>query len=359
MKIQGFLKFGQEPQFKEEDEVIKIGLPSETEVKSDGDWTPAEFLVALLDPYLPRYEKNLEQEFFLYKNFLLNMNLNPNFYRYVVKETKNLKWMKNHRKELAYLLLLDILSANTPTIKTANVEYDEDYREEDRTRQRRLLRNEYYPELFFKPAEYLEIRRDEREKHYSTVVTENMLDFGEEYMSTVPFMWTLNQQFTNNLPLQKELDHWDYLNTCIRIVSADEIRDLIKFGDELNEALDRVLLRVKELDGDRKFIVDEIRERTDLVEQFRAILNTAIYVRWFNKKTMSQREKLLEKKRRLLYSESEAQKIVPLLLEYYQDPELVIAYIYFGEQAFKVLKKPKYANLLNQERKKLETTNHT
>ena len=58
-----------------------------------------------------------------------------------------------------------------------------------------------------------------------------------------------------------------------------------------------------------------------LVEQFRAILNTAIYVRWFNKKTMSQREKLLEKKRRLLYSESEAQKIVPLLLEYYQDPE--------------------------------------
>jgi acyl carrier protein len=269
------LQFGQEPLCKEDDKVIKIGPPGDDEEKSSDVWSPASFLLALMDPYLPRYHENVQRDFFLYKNFLWSMDINPHFYRFITKETKNIKWMKNHRRELAYLLLLDILSEDIPTIKKANLEFQEDYREEDRTRQRRLLRNEYYPELFLNPTDYIEKRMDERNKNNSTIATEN-LDFGRDYMSSFQLMMALNQKFVANLPPQKELDYWDGLNACIKLVSADEIQDIITFGDELNEALDRVLLRVSNLDGDRKIIVDEIRKKTDLIEQFRINLNTAV-----------------------------------------------------------------------------------
>jgi len=165
-------------------------------------------------------------------------------------------------------------------------------------------------------------------------------------------MMALNQQFSINLPSQRENEWWDYYHACIKLVSADEVRDILDFGYELNEILDRVLLRVNGLDGDRKLIVEEIRRKTDIIEQFRSLLNMAVYVRWFNLKTLNARQKLLEKRRRLKYTESEAQKIVPLLKEYCKDLELVSAYIYFGARAFTALGKPKYAELLKNERKK-------
>ena len=135
-------------------------LFGDDEEKSSDVLSPASFLLALMDPYLPRYHENVQRDFFLYKNFLWSMDINPHFYRFITKETKNIEWMKNHRRELAYLLLLDILSEDIPTIKKANLEFQEDYREEDRTRQRRLLRNEYYPELFLNPTDYIEKRMD-------------------------------------------------------------------------------------------------------------------------------------------------------------------------------------------------------
>jgi len=343
-----------EPSDNVEDEdgplLFKLPAPSED---SDDVISPASFLNALIEPAIPRINEKKRRDFFLYKRFFWGMDLNPHFYRYVVKETKNIGWIKHHRSELAYLLLLDILSEQAPTIQDANKEFREDHKDEDRTRQRRLLRNEYYPELFFQPSMIIERSRDERVGNYSTLLTEG-LNFGEEYMWAFQLMMALNQEFSNNLPSQRENEWWDYHHACIKLVSADEIRDIIDFGYELNEVLDRVLLRVTRLDGDRKLIVEEIKKKTDIIEQFRSLLNMAVYVRWFNLKTPNARQKLLEKRRRLMYKESEAQKIVSLLLEYCKDPELVSAYLYFGERAFTALGKPKYAILLKKERKKLD-----
>jgi len=326
-------------------------LPGPAEDFGDAN-SPVSFINALIEPAIPRINEKKREEFFLYKNFFLGMDLNPNFYRYIVNKTKNIRWIKNHRSELAYLLLLDILSEKAPTILEANIEFREDYKDEDRTRQRRLLRNEYYPELFFKPALLIERNGDERVGNYSTLITEE-LKFGEEHLWSFQLMMALNQQFLNNLPPQRDDEWWDYHHACIKLVSADEVRDILDFGYELNEVLDRVLLRVSGLMGDRKLIVEEIRRKTDIIEQFRSLLNIAVYVRWFNLKTLNARRKLIEKKRRLKYTESEAQQIVPLLMEYCNDPELASAYIYFGARAFTALGKPKYAELLKNERRKL------
>lgn len=336
----------------DEDGPLLYELPAPSEDSGDVI-SPASVLNALIEPAIPRINEKKREDFFLYKRFFWGMDLNPNFYRYIVNKTKNIRWIKNHRSELAYLLLLDILSEKAPTIQDANIEFREDHKDEDRTRQRRLLRNEYYPELFFKPTLFIERNRDERVGNYSTLLTEG-LNFGEEHIWSFQLMMALNQQFSNNLPPQRANEWWDYHHACIKLVSAEEVRDIIAFGYELNEVLDRVLLRVSGLDGDRKLIVEEIRRKTDLVEQFRSLLNIAVYVRWFNIKTPKARQKLLEKRRRLKYTESEAQKIVPLLMEYCKDPELVSAYIYFGARAFTALGKPKYAKLLTIERKKLE-----
>lgn len=315
--------------------------------------SPISFINALIEPAIPRINEKKREDFFLYKRFLWGMDLNPNFYRYIVNKTKNIRWMKNHRSELAYLLLLDILSEKVPTIQEANTEFREDHKDEDRTRQRRLLRNEYYPELFFKPTLFIERNGDERVGNYSTLITEG-LNFGEEHIWSFQLMMALNQQFSNNLPSQRENEWWDYNHACIKLVSTDEVRDILDFGEELNEILNRVLLRVSWLDGDRKLIVEEIRRKTDLIEQYRSLLNMAVYLRWFNRKTPKARQSLLEKKRRLSYTESEAQEIMPLLMEYCKDQELVSAYLYFGARAFTALGKPQYAELLMNERGKLK-----
>ncbi len=336
----------------DEDGPLLFNLPGLAEDFSDVI-SPVSFINALIEPAIPRINEKKREDFFLYKKFFWGMDLNPNFYRYIVNKTKNIRWIKNHRSELAYLLLLDILSEKAPTIQDANIEFREDYKDEDRTRQRRLLRNEYYPELFFKPTLFIERNSDERVGNYSTLITEG-LNFGEEHIWSFQLMMTLNQQFSINLPSQRENEWWDYYHACIKLVSADEVRDILDFGYELNEILDRVLLRVTGLDGDRKIIVEEIRRKTDIIEQFRSLLNMAVYVRWFNLKTLNAGQKLLEKRRRLKYTESEAQKIVPLLKEYCKDQELVSAYIYFGARAFTALGKPKYAELLKNERRKLE-----
>lgn len=111
--------------------------------------TPEKARFNCITSMLPKWEDNLQQDYRLYKNFIRNYDYNPHFYRFLLKETKNITWIKNHRSELSYLLLLDILSETTSTIYDANQEYDEDKKDKDRTRQRRLLRNEYYPELAF------------------------------------------------------------------------------------------------------------------------------------------------------------------------------------------------------------------
>ena len=335
---------------EEKDGIVTLKIPIAQE-GSEGITLRELFRNSLFDLLSPKIDENIQRDFFLYKRFIWGMDLNPNFYRYIVKQTKDLEWVKNHRSELAYLLLFDILSEQAPTIQGANIELKQDYQNEDRTRQRRLLRNEYYPELFFEPTKYFERGGDERVGNYSTLFTEN-LNFGEEYMEAFQLTMALNQQVSTHLPSQKENEWWDHQQAYIKMVSAEEVRDIINFGTELNEILDRVQLRISWWGGDRKLIVDEIRRKTDIIEEFRALLNMAVYLRWFNRKTPEARQRLLEKKRRLSYTKSEAQEIAPLLMEYCDDPELVSAYLYFGAKAFSAIGKPQYAELLMNERRK-------
>jgi len=104
----------------------------------------------------------------------------------------------------------------------------------------------------------------------------------------------------------------------------------------------------------RNLIIDEFRDKPtrDIIEEYRSLLNMTVYIRWFNRKAPEARQRLLKTRRRLSYSESEAQEIVPLLGEYCNDSELVSAYLYFVAHAFTALGKPQYAELLMNERRK-------
>jgi hypothetical protein len=331
---------------------VIIRIPIKKELLEDAE---RPFFGFLENYFIPKIDHEKMQDFWFYKNFYWAMKLRPNFYRYTLKEVKKVRRVKQHRIGLTYLLLYDLLSQKVPTVKDANQYLEEEGKSID-DRQRRLLRNEYYPDLFFRPIpELFSRKKDKRVDNFSSVLT-NVPNFGFDYWQAVSLTMNYNQMFNEHLPPQHEFDKLDYLSNCIRLVTVDEIEDILSFGNELNEILDRVILRVGDIDEERGLMVKEMRKKTEIIEEFRTLLNTATYIRWFQIKTYKQRMEFLKKNRRLTYSKEEAEHIVPLLLQYYQDPELVSAYLYFGAKAFEAYKKPKYAKLLYNVRSKLVRT---
>ena len=95
----------------------------------------------------------------------------------------------------------------------------------------------------------------------------------------------------------------------------------------------------------------EIRQRNDIIEEFRDLLNAAVYIRWFSEKTLKQRLKYLNTRRRLTYSDEEVDRIKPLMEKHFKDSELITAYLYFGEKAFQKYGKPEIAKKLKKIRK--------
>lgn len=334
-------------------DIVSLKIPIREPEEGD-EIDPNPFGSWLIDMVTPKIDNVKMQDFWAYKNFYWMMELQPSIYRYTLKKIKKIKWVQEHRAGLAYMLLFDLLSEEIPNLRDANISLDEEKIQKDEVRQRRLLRNEYYPELFFQPISNLvRKKQDRRIENYTSILTDHP-KFGIEYWQANSIANIENQRFNEHLPQGQDFENQIQLSRWIRKVTANEIEDIIEFGNDLNLALDRVLSRIKWLDGDRNLIVKEIRQRNDIVDEFRDFLNAAVYIRWFSEKTLNQRLKYLNTRRRLSYSDEEANRLIQLMEKHYKDFELITAYLYFGQKAFQKFGKPDIAEKLENIRKNMK-----
>lgn len=246
------------------------------------------------------------------------------------------------------------------TIQELNDYQEEEKISKDVARQRRLLRSKYYPELFFRhPKELVQIdpvyKPDGNVSYFSTVTMENP-SFGNDFIWTVPLMMSLNQQFSAGLPDEKRQEFLDSVTALTKLVSLDEIKDILNFGDELNQALDRVTLRVNSYDAERQLLVNEIRKKTEIIEEFRELLNIALLTRWFCIKSKNERKAMIEHGHNIRMKRKEITEAVDLQIIHYGDAELVYAYLYFTAQGFKNIGMGKYASWIEEERQRIKSS---
>jgi len=104
---------------------------------------------------------------------------------------------------------------------------------------------------------------------------------------------------------------------------------LLAAGDE--EVLKSVMLRVTTIDGDRQLLADEIQRKTEVVDSFRELINTALLTRWFCIKSKQEKYKMLNRRHRIKFTKEEAMEAVESLLRYHNDPDLVYTFLYSAE----------------------------
>lgn len=287
-------------------------------------------VVENIDSSLNKNEKKrVLTEYSQEKFFTLKLNTEPGFFQYVLREIGKQDLARTHRRELAYLVMLDVLNPKTTSVKESELETEED---ELTSRTRRSIRNEYYPEIFFRPPIGLFTRKvDERVQPYKTVFTQDP-EFDQETLEKAAFIGSIHDaaMYPHYKTIQKIME----IHTGLRLVNPNEITDLKAFGDELNDAIDRVQKKIKTLDAERRSLVEDIRDRTRIVEELKFTLDSAIRFYWFNKKTEAQKEAILKHRFKLQFSREDAKKAVEENMAYFEDPPMVCDYISRGANSF-------------------------
>lgn len=346
-----FLKSKRRYKEKEEESVIKIQTGDED---SDG----IHFLDILLRPFLPKVNRAGEEAFFLYKNFQVKLQLEPGFYLDVLKKVRKLGWFKAHRQQLAYLILFDILHPELPTIQELNRYAKEERVTKDESRQRRLIRSNYYPEFFFiHPKSLVEIdprkRTDGNVSYFSSISTTQDLDFGKDYVFSAPLAFDMIQNFEASLSNMNGREWKRASAALIRKSFLEDVKDFLEFGDDLISVLKRIRRRIGVLDGERALLADEIERKTEVIEGFRNLLNTALLTRWFCIRSLNERKDMLVRGHRIKMRRSEFGEAVKTLSTYCEDTELVNKYLFFVKDAFDKCGLREFAEWANDERSKL------
>lgn len=288
--------------------------------------------------------KRILKEYALDKTFIMKLNTEPGFFQYVLKEVGKLDLVRTHRRELAYLVMLDVLNPETTSVRESELEIDED---ELTSRTRRSIRNEYYPELFFRPPIGLFTRKvDERIQPYKTIFTEDP-EFDQNTLEKAAFLGSIHDAAVH--PYLETIEKIMEVHASLRLVNPYEITDLRAFGDELNVAIDRVQKKIKTFDPERRSLVEDIRERTRIVEELKLTLDSAIHFYWFNRKTEKQKEEILKHRFELGYTREDAKKAVEENMAYFEDPPMVCDYISRGANSFMFLKRYDIAVWLYEE----------
>ncbi len=288
------------------------------------------FTVEKIDQAINEEERRrILSDYLLSKNLSLKLNTDPGFLQHVTNQVRNLGWARQHRRELAYLIMLDVLSTKQTSVRES--EYEEGL-DELTSRTRQSIRHEYYPEIFFRPPARLFVRKvDKRIHSYKTVFTDAP-EFDEETLMKAATLGYMADQPI--LPHLKSIDKMMEWHTGLRLVNPHELEDIRVFGDELIDAIDRVNKKSTGLDSERLSLVEEIRGRTRIVEELKITLDSAIQHYWFTKKTEKQRREMLRHHFELQYSHDDAKKAVEENMAYFEDPPMVCDYFSRGAQSF-------------------------
>ena len=167
-------------------------------------------------------------------NFLTNRSLQYGFYRFLKKEMKQDTWVKRHKTELVFFILLDLLYPEHATLKGSRAEpFDlpDNLRifieQRLSTRQsRRILRDEY-PELFFSPPKNIRKKLDDnRLNPFTSIFSEIPIDDSPESAAAMQLL-TIQQLASMNY--QDLIDEQREIGAHLRMVDPDDLEDLNEF----------------------------------------------------------------------------------------------------------------------------------
>lgn len=237
--------------------------------------------------------------------FPLRMTINPGFYRFIVKRLHNVGWIKEHKKELAKLLLVDLLQPVATLKKAINVS-DKSYTYRHR---RRIIKE--YPELFFTPPEgSITELDDNRASPFNSIFT---VDYFFDEEEKIEARKLVKMMHVTQLPYEAEYKYKEILIQGIRSVEPLEIEEYIEFWQFLIITLNNIIKAFK-ICKDKDWIIKDIQDGKEIVFLLYQLVTDSVAFKWFRQRSRRERKLLLMKNRPLRYSKEEARQGINAIL---------------------------------------------
>lgn len=278
-------------------------------------------------------------------NFLTNRSLQYGFYRFLKKEMKQDTWVKRHKTELVFFILLDLLYPEHATLKGSRAEpFDlpDNLRifieQRLSTRQsRRILRDEY-PELFFSPPKNIRKKLDDnRLNPFTSIFSEIPIDDSPESAAAMQLL-TIQQLASMNY--QDLIDEQREIGAHLRMVDPDDLEDLNEFMKIANPVIQLFSMTFGPVKEGREKWLMMFKEGVGGFDAFHSLIESAIALRWYrNIKSEAKQNALLRNQYPLRLSHKEIIKIIDWNMRWFNDPVTVCdlihrgasGYMYYGE----------------------------
>lgn len=273
-------------------------------------------------------------------NFLTNRSLEYGFYRFIKREMKQDTWVKRHKTELAFFILLDLLYPEHAHLKGSREEpFDlpEDLRifleQRLSTRQsRRILRDEY-PELFFSPPKKIRKKLDDdRFNPFTSVFSILPIDDSPESAAAMQLLTVQQLAF---MKYQDFIDEKREIGAHLRMVDPDDLEDLHEFIEITNPVIQLLTMTFGPVEEERVKWIKIFKEGIGGFDAFHSLIESAIALRWYrNIKSDTKQNAILRKHYPLRLSQKEIIKIIDWNTRWFNDPVTVCDLIHRGASGY-------------------------
>ncbi|MCW4030568.1 MAG: hypothetical protein NWE92_13095 [Candidatus Bathyarchaeota archaeon] len=293
---------------------------------------------------LPETEKN--QTFKIIKNYVLESEflqkreLDFGFYRYVKKRMMLRKdWFNNQIREIGYLVLLDLLhpekatptnSANKKLKNASPIAFTEKWLDD---RQLERIRANY-PEIFFTPQRVIVKgrgkRNNRRERRYSTTFS----DMTEITEADRRIAWEfLEPIIAIKLPYAPMVREIQQFNAPLRLIDPDDILAVQRFSEYL-KVFEDIIVKKFGLPTRNEWLVDNIKQRTRVVEGIFQLVECAVALRWYRTiKSEDKKKRLLKEKHPLKFTRQDAEVAVKENFKWISDPITIADYVFRASES--------------------------
>jgi len=273
-------------------------------------------------------------------NFLTNRSLEYGFYRFLKKEMKQDTWVKRHKTELAFFILLDLLYPEHATLKGSR---EEPFDLPDNLRifleqrlsnrqSRRILRDEY-PELFFSPPQNIRKKLDDNRLNPFTSVFSVIPIYDGPESATA--MQLLAVQQLASMKYQDFIDEKREIGAHLRMVDPDDLEDLHEFLEITNPVIQLLTMTFGPVEEGRVKWLRMLKEGIGGFDAFHSLIESAIALRWYrNIKSETKRNAVLRNRYPLRLSQNEIIKIIDWNMRWFNDPVTVCDLIHRGASGY-------------------------
>jgi hypothetical protein len=273
-------------------------------------------------------------------NFLTNRSLEYGFYRYLKREMKQDKWVKRHKTELAFFLLLDLLYPEHATLKGSREEpFDlpDDLRiflgQRLSTRQSRRILREEYPELFFSPPKSIPKKvNDDRLNPFTSVFSVISLNDTPESVAAMELLTMQELAFTK---YRDFIDERREVGAHLRMVDPDDLEDLHEFMGITNHVIQLLSMTYGPVGAEHSKWIGVFKEGTGGFDAFHSLIESAIALRWYrNLKSETKQKAILREHYPLNLSKKEITKVIDWNMRWFNDPVTVCDLIHRGASGY-------------------------